>query len=142
MAKLKYADITSPGSSSISGSTTTSNSSTPLSDTLYLKPIRTGMAFGGLAPWGSSLTPTNSVSFNGSLRTSDTVMGFVREFVVEFMQKIDSTYKFVKRNHFDEKTYCETEDGEFITIGDLFDKQLKQEQDEREFAKTNGASVV
>lgn len=77
------------------------------------------------------ITTAESFSFDGSLRSSDPIMGFVREFVVEFMRKIDSEYKFVKRNHFDEKTYCKVHDGDFITIRDIFDIQLKEEKDER-----------
>lgn len=88
------------------------------------------------------ITPADSFSFDGSLRSSDPIMGFVREFVVEFMQKVDSEYKFVRRNHFDEKTYCKVHDGDFITIGDIFDIQLIKERDEREIKKANAANVV
>jgi hypothetical protein len=88
------------------------------------------------------MTPAESFGFDGSLRSSDPIMGFVREFVVEFMRKVDSEYKFVRRDHFDEKTYCKVHDGDFITIGDIFDIQLKEEKDEREFRKANAAKVV
>ena len=88
------------------------------------------------------LVPVDSFSFDGSLRSSDPIMGFVREFVVEFMQKVDSEYKFVRRDHFDEKTYCKVHNGDFITIRDIFDIQLKEEKDEREFRKANLANVV
>lgn len=136
MSKLIY------GEKPFIGSSTTSNSSTLLSYPLYMKP---SPRYKPQKYYDSFSPATPSSAFNDSLRSSDSIMSFVREFMVEFMEKVDSTYKFVKRNHFDQKMYCETEDGDFITIGDLFDKQLKQEQDEenrKDFARSDIASVV